>query len=159
MTSIKDWQDSMSEVDGWAEMIDYIDEDDVKRWNADKKLDPQKFKSALDFAVKSDSMRLHLFADNYWLRAHSETLQDKAPKQKTIIADEPGTSESAALQDRPRGDFHMPLSFWCNLGGVFFKGQKKHTAEALLWTLPKKNQAILDEYGQARAFDGAARRD
>ena len=57
----------MSEVDGWAEMIDYIDEDDVKRWNADKKLDPQKFKSALDFAVKSDSMRLHLFADNYWL--------------------------------------------------------------------------------------------
>ena len=38
MTSIKDWQDSMSEVDGWAEMVDYIDEDDVKRWNADKKL-------------------------------------------------------------------------------------------------------------------------
>ena len=51
----------MSEVDGWAEMIDYIDEDDVKRWNADKKLDPQKFKSALDFAVKSDSMRLPPF--------------------------------------------------------------------------------------------------
>ena len=45
MTSIaKDWQDSMSEVDGWAEAIDFIDEDDVKRWNEDKKLDPQKFK-------------------------------------------------------------------------------------------------------------------
>ena len=48
MTSIaKDWQDSMSEVDGWAEAVDFIDEDDVKRWNADKKMDPQKFKSAV----------------------------------------------------------------------------------------------------------------
>ena len=56
----------MSEVDGWAEMIDYIDEDDVKRWNADKKLDPQKFKGALVMAVKSDSMRLHLFARTPW---------------------------------------------------------------------------------------------
>ena len=27
MTSIKDWQDSMSEVDGWAEAVDYIDEE------------------------------------------------------------------------------------------------------------------------------------
>ena len=41
----------------------------------------------------------------------------------------------------------MPLSFWCNLGGVFFKGQKKHTAEALLWTLPKKDKETLYEYG------------
>ena len=31
MTSIKDWQDSMSDVDGWAaEAVDLIDEDDVK---------------------------------------------------------------------------------------------------------------------------------
>ena len=37
MTSIKEWQDSMSEMDGWAEAVVYIDEDDVKRWNADKK--------------------------------------------------------------------------------------------------------------------------
>ena len=137
----------MSEVDGWAEMIDYIDEDDVKRWNADKKLDPQKFKSALDFAVKSDSMRLHLFADNYWLRAHSETLQDKAPKQKVIEADIPGPS-AQTKKDRPRDDFNMPLSFWCNLGGVFFKGQKNHTAEALLWKLPKNaDQETIEEYG------------
>ena len=70
MTSIKDWQDSMSEVDGWAEMVDYIDEDDVKRWNADRKMDPQKSKSALNFAVKGDSMRVHLFADNYFLRSN-----------------------------------------------------------------------------------------
>ena len=49
-------------------------------------MDPQKFKSALGFAVKSDTMRVHLFADNYFLRAHAETLQDKAPKQKIITA-------------------------------------------------------------------------
>ena len=72
-------------------------------------------------AVKSDCMRLHLFADNYWLRAHSETLQDKAPKQKVIEADIPGPS-AQTKKDRPRDDFNMPLSFWCNLGGVFFKG-------------------------------------
>ena len=119
----------------------------MKRWNEDKKLDPQKFKSALGMTVTSETMKNYLFVDNVWLKAHAESLQDKASKQKTIIADDPGTSESAALQDRPRGDFHMPLSFWCNLGGVFFKGQKKHTAEALLWALPKKDQATLDEYG------------
>ena len=34
----------MSDVDGWAEAVDFIDEDDVKRWAADKKMDPQKFK-------------------------------------------------------------------------------------------------------------------
>ena len=79
MTSIKEWQDSMSAVDGWAEAVDLIDEDDVKRWTADKKMDPQKFKSALGFAVKSDTMRVHLFADNYFLRAHAESLQLKAP--------------------------------------------------------------------------------
>ena len=144
----------MSEVDGWAEAIDFIDEDDVKRWNEDKKLDPQKFKSALGMTVTSETMKNYLFANNVWLKAHAESLQDKAPKQKTIIADDPGTSESAALQDRPRGDFNMPLGFWCNLGGVFFKGQKKHTAEALLWTLPKKDQATLDEYGHGHfTFD------
>ena len=119
----------------------------MKRWNEDKKLDPQKFKSALGMTVTSETIKNYLFVDNVWLKAHAESLQDKASKQKTIIADDPGTSESAALQDRPRGDFHMPLSFWCNLGGVFFKGQKKHTAEALLWALPKKDQATLDEYG------------
>ena len=32
MTSIKDWQDSMREVDGWDEAVGYyIDEDDVER--------------------------------------------------------------------------------------------------------------------------------
>ena len=46
----------MSDVDGWAEAVDFIDEDDVKRWTADKKMDPQKFKSALAFAVNSDTM-------------------------------------------------------------------------------------------------------
>ena len=131
-----------------------MDEHDVKRWNEDKKLDPQKFKSALGMTVTSSTMKNYLFCENVWLKAHAESLQDKASKTKTIIADEPGTSESAALQDRPRGDFHMPLSFWCNLGGVFFKGQKKHTAEALLWTLPKKDQATLDEYGHGHfTFD------
>ena len=40
----------MSEMDGWAEAVVYIDEDDVKRWNADKKLDPQKSKGALVMA-------------------------------------------------------------------------------------------------------------
>ena len=58
MTSIKDWQDSMSEVDGWAEATDFIDEDDVKRWTADKKMDPQKFKSALAFSLTSETMRV-----------------------------------------------------------------------------------------------------
>ena len=127
MTSIKDWQDSMSDVDGWAEAVDFIDEDDVKRWTADKKMDPQKFKSALAFAVNSDTMRVHLVADNYFLRAHAETLQSKAPKQEIIEADDPGPSASAK-KDRPRGDFNMPLSFWCNLGGVFFKGQRNRPA-------------------------------
>ena len=76
MTSIKDWQDSMSDVDGWAEAVDFIDEDDVKRWTADKKMDPQKFKSALAFShTTSETMRVHLFADNYFLRAHAESLQ------------------------------------------------------------------------------------
>ena len=28
----------MREVDGWDEAVDLIDEDDIKRWNADKKL-------------------------------------------------------------------------------------------------------------------------
>ena len=126
----------------------------MKRWNEDKKLDPQKFKSALGMTVTSETIKNYLFVDNVWLKAHAESLQDKASKQKTIIADDPGTSESAALQDRPRGDFHMPLSFWCNLGGVFFKGQKKHTAEALLWALPKKDQATLDEDGHGHfTFD------
>ena len=146
MTSIKEWQDSMKEVDGWEEAVDLIEPDDLERWNADPKMDPQKFKSALAYTVKSDTMRVHLFADNYFLRAHSETLQDKAPKQKTIVADSPGPSVQTK-QDRPRGDFNMPLSFWCNLGGVFFKGQKNHTAEAILWQLPKQDQATLDEYG------------
>ena len=41
MTSIKEWQDSMREVDGWDEAVDLIDEDDIKRWNADKKMDPR----------------------------------------------------------------------------------------------------------------------
>ena len=79
MTSIKEWRDSMSDVDGWAEAVDFIYEDDVKRWNADKKMDPEKFKSALQFSVTSDTMRVHLFADNYFLRAHAETLELKAP--------------------------------------------------------------------------------
>ena len=73
MTSIEEWQDSMSDVDGWAEAVDFIDEDDVKRWTADKKLDPQKFKSALGFSLTSDSMRTYLFADNVFLRAHAES--------------------------------------------------------------------------------------
>ena len=47
----------MREVDGWDEAVDFIDEDDVKRWTADPKMDPQKFKSAVAFTVKSDSMR------------------------------------------------------------------------------------------------------
>ena len=70
----------MSDVGGWAEAVDFIDEDDVKRWTADKKMDPQKCKSALAFAVNSDTMRVHLFADNHFLRAHAETLESKAPK-------------------------------------------------------------------------------
>ena len=57
-------------------------------WTADKKMDPQKFKSALAFAVTSDTMRVHLFADNYFLRAHAESLQLKAPKQTIITADD-----------------------------------------------------------------------
>ena len=87
----------MREVDGWDEAVDLIDADDVKRWTADKKLDPQKFKSALRFAVNSDTMRVHLFADNYFLRAQAEALQDKAPKQKTIEADSPGPSARDAI--------------------------------------------------------------
>ena len=46
MTSIKEWQDSMKEVDGWEEAVDLIEPDDLERWNADPKMDPQKFKSA-----------------------------------------------------------------------------------------------------------------
>ena len=84
MTSIKEWQDSIREVDGWDEAADLMDEDDVKRWNEDKKLNPQKFKSALAMTVTSDSMRTYLFADNVWLRAHAETLQGKAPKQESM---------------------------------------------------------------------------
>ena len=57
MSHIKAWQDSMREVDGWDEAVDLIDKDDIKRWNADKKMDTQKFKSALDLAVKSNSVR------------------------------------------------------------------------------------------------------
>ena len=136
----------MSDVDGWAEAVDLIDGDDVKRWNADKKMDPEKFKSALAMTVASPTMKNYLFVDNVWLKAHAETLQDKAPKQKVIEADDPGTS-AQTKKDRPRDDFNMPLSFWCNLGGVFFKGQKNHTAEAILWQLPKQDQATLDEYG------------
>ena len=146
MTSIKEWQDAMSAVDGWAEAVDLIDKDDIKRWNADKKMDPEKFKSALAMTVTSPTMKNYLFVDNVWLKAHAETLQDKAPKQKVIEADNPGTS-AQTKKDRPRDDFNMPLSFWCNLGGVFFKGQKNHTAEAILWQLPKQDQATLDEYG------------
>ena len=56
----------MSEVDGWAEAIDFIDEDDVKRWNEDKKLDPQKFKSALGMTVTSETMKNYLFVDNVY---------------------------------------------------------------------------------------------
>ena len=101
----------MSELDdGWAEAVGLIEKDDVKRWNADPKMDLQKFKTALAFAVTSDTMKVHLFVDNYFLRAHAETLQDKASKQKVIVADNPGTS-ARAKQDRPRGDFNMPLSF------------------------------------------------
>ena len=97
----------MSDVDGWAEAVDFIDEDDVKRWTADKKMDPQKFKSALAFSLTSETMRVHLFADNYFLRAHAESLQLKAPKQKVIEADSPETS-AKVKQDRPRDDFNMP---------------------------------------------------
>ena len=32
------------------EAIDFIDEDDIKRWTEDKKLNPQKLKSALNLA-------------------------------------------------------------------------------------------------------------
>ena len=139
MTSIKDWQDAMRAVDGWDEAADLIDKDDVKRWNADPKMDLQKFKSALNYAVKSDTMKVHLFVDNVYLKAHAESLQDKAPKQKAIVADDPGSSNETKVE-RPREDFDMPLSFWCNLGSVFFKGQKKHTAEATLtahsWEVP-----------------------
>ena len=144
----------MRAVDGWDEAVDLIDEDDVKRWNADPKMNPQKFKSALDYAVKSDIMKVHLFVDNVFLKAHAESLQDKAQKQKAIVADNPGASNATKV-DRPREDFDMPLSFWCNLGSVFFKGQKKHTAEALLWQLPPKaNQDTLDEYGHKHfSFD------
>ena len=155
MTSIKEWQDPMrGEVDGWDEAVDLMDEDDVKRWTEDKKLNPQKFKGALAMTVTSETMRSYLFADNLWLRAHAETLQGKAPKQESIIADNPGLPEAKKV-DRPREDFDMPLSFWCNLGGVFVKGQKKHTAEALLWQLPPKaNQDTLDEYGHKHfSFD------
>ena len=57
MPSIKDWQDSMREVDGWDEAADLIDASDIKRWNADKRMDPQKFKSALAMTVTSDTMK------------------------------------------------------------------------------------------------------
>ena len=80
----------MKEVDGWEEADCHIEEDDVERWNADPKMDPQKFKSALNYAVKSDTMKVHLFVDNVYLKAHAESLQDKAPKQKAIVADDPG---------------------------------------------------------------------
>ena len=75
-------------------------------------------------------------------------------RRASIIADKPGLPEAKKV-DRPREDFDMPLSFWCNLGGVFVKGQKKHTAEALLWQLPPKaNQDTLDEYGHKHfSFD------
>ena len=147
MTSIQEWQDAMRAADGWDEAVDLIDEDDVKRWNADPKMNPQKFKSALNYAVKSDIMKVHLFVDNVFLKAHAESLQDKAQKQKAIVADNPGASNATKV-DRPREDFDMPLSFWCNLGSVFFKGQKKHTAEALLFQLkPRTSQEDLDEYG------------
>ena len=140
----------MREVGGWDEAVDLIDEDDIKRWNADKKMDPKKFKSALAMTVTSDTMKNHLFCDNVWLKGFAETLQDKAAKhrlQETIQADNPGDSHAAKV-DRPREDFNMPLSFWCNLGSVFFKGQKKHTAEAILLALPKNpSAAILAEYG------------
>ena len=62
----------MSEMDGWAEAVDFIEPGDVKRWTADPRIDLQKFKSALKFAITSDTMRKHLFADNYFLRAHAE---------------------------------------------------------------------------------------
>ena len=140
MTSIKEWQDSMREVGGWDEAVDLIDEDDIKRWNADKKMDPKKFKSALAMTVTSDTMKNHLFCDNVWLKGFAETLQDKAAKhrlQETIQADNPGDSHAAKV-DRPREDFNMPLSFWCNLGSVFFKGQKKHTATVFTFLIEPK---------------------
>ena len=62
----------MREVDGWDEAVDFIDKDDIKRWNADPKMDPQKFKSALNYAVKSDTMKVYLFADNFFLKSHAE---------------------------------------------------------------------------------------
>ena len=115
----------MREVDGWDEAVDFIDKDDIKRWNADKKMDPQKPKGALKLAVKSESMKLHLFCDNVCLKAHAESLQDKAQKQKAIVADDPGSSNETKVE-RPREDFDMPLSFWCNLGSVFFKGNSHY---------------------------------
>ena len=74
MTSIKDWQDSMREVDGWDEAVDLIDADDVKRWTADKKLDPQKFKSALGMAHTSDTIKNYLFGGNVWSRLVSSAV-------------------------------------------------------------------------------------
>lgn len=61
MTSIKDWQDSMRAADGWDEAVDLIDEDDVKRWNADPKMNPQKFKSAR-------SRRVECWGRHVWRR-------------------------------------------------------------------------------------------
>ena len=142
----------MKEVDGWEEADCHIEEDDVERWNADPKMDPQKSKGALNYAVNSESMKLHIFVNNVSLKeAHAESLQDKAQKQKVIEADDPGTSDEKKVE-RPREDFDMPLSFWCNLGSVFFKGQKKHTAEALLFQVkPRSTQDVLDEYGQLKS--------
>ena len=125
------------------EAVDLIDEDDVKRWTADSKLDPEKFKSALGMAHTSDTIKNYLFGGNVWLKGFAGTLQDKAAKhrlQETIQADNPGDSHAAKV-DRPREDFNMLLFFWCNLGSVFFKGQKKHTAEAILLALPKRPSA------------------
>ena len=43
-------------------------------------------------AVTSVTMKNYLFCENVWLKAHAESLQDKAPKQETIVADSPGPS-------------------------------------------------------------------
>ena len=119
----------MREVDGWAEAVDYIDEDDVKRWTADKKLDAQRSKSALAFAVKSDTMRKHLFADNYFLRAHAETLEDKAPKPNVIEADNPGTSATAA---RPIV-FCYTLTLSINMNMSYYLLSISVLSDATLW--------------------------
>ena len=126
MTSIaKDWQDSMSEVDGWAEATESIYEDDVKRWNEDKKLDPQKSKSALAMAVTSVTMKNYLFCDNAWLKAHAEPRRALHQLNNSHVPTHPAI-RSCLLQPRAALQYHVRT-----VGGLHFVRTVRSTAASL----------------------------